>query len=132
MYLTVLYSYTDLLMCFVTSLVYIVFTLTISSNVQQEGLVEIREDCIEETSNGESAASGKFSFDLNCYIGIFIMYMYMLSEKLWDLISIPSSSFITKMTMAPKCHCFLEYSVLLLLKYKLCFFICIWVVLEEQ
>nr|GMD38393.1 RNA polymerase II subunit 5-mediating protein homolog isoform X1 [Ipomoea batatas] len=33
-----------------------------------EGLVEIREDCVEETSYGESAASGKFSFDFNCYI----------------------------------------------------------------
>lgn len=50
-------------------LLYIVFTLIISSNVQQEGLVEIREDCVEETSYGESAASGKFSFDFNCYIG---------------------------------------------------------------
>nr|GMD36813.1 RNA polymerase II subunit 5-mediating protein homolog isoform X1 [Ipomoea batatas] len=51
-------------------LLYIVFTLIISSNVQQEGLVEIREDCVEETSYGESAASGKFSFDFNCYIGV--------------------------------------------------------------
>nr|GMD31900.1 RNA polymerase II subunit 5-mediating protein homolog isoform X1 [Ipomoea batatas] len=35
-----------------------------------EGLVEIREDCVEETSYGESAASGKFSFDFNCILGV--------------------------------------------------------------